>query len=72
MVQNLFIINDKDTKTTSNDIILVFFCWLWTDFINCPTVSTADFDQVNSGCINGKHHYGGNSVESGGPFSQNC
>ena len=45
---NLFIVNNKEIRTTSLLFWCLYHCQLRTDFTNCSGVSIVDFEQVNA------------------------
>ena len=47
-MQNLFKVNNEDTRMTSLTSIWCCYFWLWTDFTHCSGVSIVDFEQVHA------------------------
>ena len=47
-MQNLFKVNNEDTRMTSLTSVWCCYFWLWTDFTHCSGVSIVDFEQVHA------------------------
>ena len=45
----MFKVNNKDNQNDAWSCSGCFYCWLWTYFIPCSSVSIINFVQVNSG-----------------------
>ena len=45
----MFKVNNKDTRTTSSTSFWCLYCYLWTYFTTCSSVSIVNFEQVNAG-----------------------
>ena len=47
----MFEVNNKETKTTSMTSFSCLYCWLWTYFTSCSSVSAVDLEQVSTGGV---------------------
>ena len=45
---NFALVNNKDTKATSVMSFWFLYCYRWTDFKHCCSVSIFDFEQINA------------------------